>query len=135
MLLLSASVPGCGRALEAILQISSSSWNPSSGGTTWRWVLCFLAPFLTEILMPDGSNETKAQRVERLKREKNPWECFGEIERFAREGYSSIAPEWLSTYFRWWGVYTQGDGLGVLGGTGGEGKATPYFMVRIRIPN
>jgi sulfite reductase (ferredoxin) len=85
--------------------------------------------------MPDGSKETKAQRVERLKREKNPWECFGEIERFAREGYSSIPPEWLGTYFRWWGVYTQGDGVGALGGTGGEGKATPYFMVRIRIPN
>ncbi len=39
------------------------------------------------------------------------------------------------TYFRSWGVYTQGDGAGVVGGTGGEGKATPYFMVRIRIPN
>ena len=85
--------------------------------------------------MPKESKETKSQRVERLKREKNPWGCFGEIERFAREGYSSIPPEWLSTYFRWWGVYTQGDGVGALGGTGGEGKATPYFMVRIRIPN
>lgn len=85
--------------------------------------------------MADGPRETKAQRVERLKREKNPWECFHEIERFAREGYSSIPPEWLGTYFRWWGVYTQGDGVGAIGGTGGEGKATPYFMVRIRIPN
>jgi len=46
--------------------------------------------------MPKESKETKSQRVERLKREKNPWECFGEIERFAREGYSSILPEWLS---------------------------------------
>jgi sulfite reductase (ferredoxin) len=32
-------------------------------------------------------------------------------------------------------VYTQGDGVGAVGGTGGEGKALPYFMVRIRIPN
>jgi sulfite reductase (ferredoxin) len=32
-------------------------------------------------------------------------------------------------------VYTQGDGAGVLGGSGGEGKAAPYFMVRVRIPN
>jgi sulfite reductase (ferredoxin) len=32
-------------------------------------------------------------------------------------------------------VYTQGDGAGIVGGTGGEGKSTPYFMVRIRIPN
>jgi sulfite reductase (ferredoxin) len=33
------------------------------------------------------------------------------------------------------GVYTQGDGAGVLGGQGGEGKMVPHFMVRIRIPN
>ncbi|MGH9740992.1 MAG: nitrite/sulfite reductase, partial [Candidatus Acidiferrum sp.] len=79
--------------------------------------------------------ETKAQRIERLKRDKNAWEHFGEIREFARKGYDSIPAEWFSTYFRTWGVYTQGDGAGVLGGTGGEGKATPYFMVRIRIPN
>ncbi|MBI3989634.1 MAG: nitrite reductase [candidate division NC10 bacterium] len=81
------------------------------------------------------TKETKAERVERLKREKNPWECLAEIQRFAREGYASIPPEWLGTYFRWWGVYTQGDGIGAVGGKGGEGKAVPYFMVRIRIPN
>jgi len=79
--------------------------------------------------------ETKAQRVERLKRETNPWECLAEIERFAQEGYDAIPPEWLNTYFRWWGVYTQGDGVGAVGGKGGEGKAVRYFMVRIRIPN
>ena len=79
--------------------------------------------------------ETKAQRIERLKRDKNAWAHFDEIREFARKGYGSIPPEWFSTYFRTWGVYTQGDGAGVLGGTGGEGKATPYFMVRIRIPN
>ncbi len=79
--------------------------------------------------------ETKAQHLERLKREKNPWECLAEIRQFAREGYASIPPEWLGTYFRWWGVYTQGDGIGAVGGKGGEGKAVPCFMVRIRIPN
>jgi len=79
--------------------------------------------------------ETKAQRVERLKRQKNAWEHFDQIREFARKGYASIAPEWMGTYFRAWGVYTQGDGAGVVGGSGGEGKATPYFMVRIRIPN
>ncbi len=78
--------------------------------------------------------ETKAQRVERLKREKNPWEGLEEIRRFARGGFDSIPPEWLGTYFRWWGVYTQGDGAGVIGGKNGEGRALPYFMVRIRIP-
>jgi len=85
--------------------------------------------------MQAAAKETKAQRVERLKREKNPWECFHEIQRFAREGFQSIPAEWLGTYFRAWGVYTQGDGAGAIGGTGGEGKAVPYFMVRIRIPN
>jgi len=85
--------------------------------------------------MTNAGQETKAQRVERLKREKNPWEGLEEIRRFGREGWSSIPPEWLGTYFRWWGVYTQGDGAGVVGGKNGEGKALPYFMVRIRIPN
>ncbi len=79
--------------------------------------------------------ETKAQRIERLKREKNPWECLDEIRAFARQGHESIPPEWLGTYFRFWGVYTQGDGVGAVGGTGGEGKAVPHFMVRIRIPS
>jgi sulfite reductase (ferredoxin) len=85
--------------------------------------------------MADTKTETKAQRVERLKRERNPWEALDEIRRFAREGFDAIPPEWLGTYFRWWGVYTQGDGAGVIGGRGGEGKALPYFMVRIRIAN
>jgi sulfite reductase (ferredoxin) len=79
--------------------------------------------------------ETKAQRVERLKREKNPWEALAELREFARKGFPEIPPEWLGTYLRWWGVYTQGDGAGVVGGRNGEGKALPCFMVRIRIPN
>ena len=79
--------------------------------------------------------ETKAQRAERLKAAINPWAAHAEIERFAREGWDSIPPEWLNTYFRWWGIYTQGDGVGAVGGKGGEGKAVPYLMLRIRIPN
>src|SRR5437667_10298694 len=82
-----------------------------------------------------AGTETKAQRVERLKRELNPWEAYAEIQRFAREGWDAIPPEWLGTYFRWWGIYTQGDGIGAIGGKGGEGKATRHFMVRIRVPN
>jgi sulfite reductase (ferredoxin) len=85
--------------------------------------------------MSEAVKETKAQRVERLKREQNPWEAHAEIERFAREGWDSVPPEWLGTYFRWWGIYTQGDGVGAVGGKGGEGKAVRHFMVRIRIPN
>ena len=85
--------------------------------------------------MSEVAKETKAQRVERLKRELNPWAAYSEIVRFAREGFEAIPPEWLGTYFRWWGIYTQGDGVGAVGGKGGEGKAVPYFMLRIRIPN
>jgi len=79
--------------------------------------------------------ETKAQKVERLKREKLAWDHLDEIREFARNGRVSVPPEWLGTYFRSWGIYTQGDGAGVVGGKNGEGNATEYFMVRIRIPN
>jgi sulfite reductase (ferredoxin) len=85
--------------------------------------------------MTTTAKETTAQRVERLKRTRNPWEGLDEIRRFAREGFGSIPAEWIGTYFRWWGVYTQGDGAGVTGGQGGVGRALQRFMVRIRIPN
>jgi sulfite reductase (ferredoxin) len=87
---------------------------------------------MTEAL---AQKETKAQRMERLKREKNPWEAFDEVRAFARAGRSSVVPEWASAYFKWWGVYTQGDGVGATGGKGGEGLATEWFMMRIGIPN
>ncbi len=83
---------------------------------------------------PVPVKETKAQKVERLKREKNPWDVFDEVRQFAREGRASVLPEWASAYFKWWGVYTQGDGAGVTGGKGGEGVTTEYFMLRIAMP-
>ena len=79
--------------------------------------------------------ETKAQKVERLKRAKNPWECFDEIKDFARRGRASLLPEWANLYLKWWGIYTQGNGAGVIGGQGGEGKASEHFMMRIALPN
>jgi sulfite reductase (ferredoxin) len=85
--------------------------------------------------MANAVAETKAQKSERLKREFNPWEGLAEIRRFAREGFEAIPADWMGTYFRWWGVYTQGDGAGVIGGKGGVGKALPFFMLRVRIPN
>ncbi len=78
--------------------------------------------------------ETKAQKAERLKLAKNPWEAFDEIRQFARDGRDSVPEEW-ALYFRWWGVYSQGDGLGLAGGKNGEGKATEFFMLRIGLPN
>jgi len=90
---------------------------------------------MTQASQPEGTTvkETKAQRTERLKREKNPWLAFDEIRRFAAEGRGSVLPEWTSLYFKWWGIYTQGDGVGALGGVGGEGKASNYFMLRIPV--
>lgn len=78
--------------------------------------------------------ETKAQKAERIKAAKNPWHSWDEVRQFARDGRESVPAEW-STYFRWWGIYTQGDGKGVTGGVGGEGKATEYFMMRVALPN
>ena len=57
------------------------------------------------------------------------------MRRFAREGRSSVVPEWAGAYFKWWGIYTQGDGVGAVGGKGGEGLASEYFMMRIAMPN
>jgi sulfite reductase (ferredoxin) len=82
-----------------------------------------------------AAKETKAQKAERLKLAKNPWEAFDEVRQFAREGRSAVVPEWAEFYFKWWGVYTQGDGAGVTGGKDGVGKATEYFMMRIGLPN
>jgi len=90
---------------------------------------------LTTSVANPAVKETKAQRAERLKRAKNPWASLDELRGFARHGFGAIPAEWLGSYLRWWGVYTQGDGAGVLGGANGEGKALPYFMVRVRIPN
>jgi sulfite reductase (ferredoxin) len=81
------------------------------------------------------AKETKAQKAERLKLAKNPWEAWDEVRQFAREGRTAVLPEWAEFYFKWWGVYTQGDGLGVTGGKDGVGKSTDYFMMRIGLPN
>jgi sulfite reductase (ferredoxin) len=79
--------------------------------------------------------ETKAQKSERLKTEKNPWETWAEVRQFARDGREAVLPDWANFYFKWWGIYTQGDGIGAVGGVGGEGKVTDYFMMRVGIPN
>ncbi len=90
---------------------------------------------MAEVVTAPVVKETAAQRMERLKREKNPWDVFNEVREFARQGRSSVVPEWASAYFKWWGIYTQGDGVGVTGGRGGEGKTTDYFMMRVGVPN
>ena len=82
-----------------------------------------------------AAKETKAQKAERLKAVKNPWDAWEEVRQFARDGRESVLPEWTGMYFKWWGIYTQGDGVGATGGVGGEGKASEYFMMRIGLPN
>ncbi|ADW69133.1 nitrite/sulfite reductase [Granulicella tundricola] len=84
---------------------------------------------------PKEVKETKAQKSERLKLAKNPWDAWDEVREYAKGGRDSVAPEWSNLYFKWWGVYTQGDGLGVTGGANGEGKASEFFMMRIGLPN
>lgn len=90
---------------------------------------------MSEVPSAPVPKETKAQKMERLKREQNPWHGFDQIRQFAREGRASVLPEWAGAYFKWWGVYTQGDGVGATGGKGGEGLASEYFMMRIAMPN
>ncbi len=111
-----------------ILEPWSLRLNETSNGTETT-VASGIAP------PPAAPKETKAQKVERLKTALNPWEAWDEVRRFAREGREAVLPEWAGTYFKWWGIYTQGDGVGATGGVGGEGKATEYFMLRIGIPN
>ena len=79
--------------------------------------------------------ETKVQRIERLKREKNPWESFDEVRALVRENRRHIDPDWASTYLKWWGLARQGNGNGVIGGKDGVGLATEYFTMRIGAPN
>jgi len=94
---------------------------------------------MTDVATPippkPAAKETKAQKAERLKIAKNPWESWDEVRQYAREGRSAVPQEWGEFYFKWWGVYSQGDGLGVTGGKDGVGKATEYFMMRIGLPN
>ena len=99
----------------------------------WRRILDTTTPPATEAT--PALKETKAQRSERLKLEKNPWQAWDEVRQFAREGRESVVPEWANLYFKWWGIYTQGDGIGVTGGKAGEGLASDYFMMRIGLPN
>ncbi len=80
--------------------------------------------------------ETKAQKAERLKREKNPWNAFDEVarvcsrrplQRCARAGPPPTSSGGAST--------PRATGSAPLAARGGEGVTSDYFMMRIGIPN
>lgn len=71
------------------------------------------------------SKETKAQRVERIKREKDGLDVFEDIYRYAKSG-SDIDPEDIER-FKWYGLYTQNSNL-----QDREDK-TLYFMLRVKL--
>jgi sulfite reductase (ferredoxin) len=79
--------------------------------------------------LPAERKETKAQKAERIKAERNPWVMLPEILEKARQGFEAIPDDDLRSRLRWWGLYTQGDGGGVYGGE------APYFMARVRLPS
>lgn len=71
------------------------------------------------------SKETKAQRVERIKREKDGLDVLEDIYRYAKSG-EEIDPEDIDR-FKWYGLYTQNSNL-----QDREDK-TLYFMLRVKL--
>ena len=126
-------------AFVDVIKSESTSKRKQRPRTRWAFLFSLSKDFMTdqavEPKLAAAPKETKAQRSERLKLAKNPWEAWDEVREYAKGGRDTVAPDWANLYFKWWGVYTQGDGLGVTGGVGGEGKVSEYFMMRIGMPN
>jgi len=70
------------------------------------------------------ASETKAERVERIKVEKDGFDVLDDIIRYAQTG-EEIHPEDLDR-FKWYGLYTQNKNLQ------GDDEKT-YFMLRIKV--
>ncbi|MBI2301030.1 MAG: nitrite/sulfite reductase, partial [Armatimonadetes bacterium] len=68
-----------------------------------------------------AERESKAARVERIKREKDGLDVWDDILRYSREGFDAIDPEDFER-FKWYGVYRQKPNDG-------------HFMIRLRLPN
>lgn len=69
--------------------------------------------------------ESKAQRVERIKKEKDGLDVIKEIYRYAQTG-EEVHPEDIDR-FKWYGMYTQNRNLQ------DESDSTLYFMLRIKL--
>ncbi len=70
-------------------------------------------------------NETKAERIERIKREKDGLEVIADIYRYAQSG-EPIDPEDIDR-FKWYGLYTQNRNL-----QSAEDE-TQYYMLRVKL--
>ena len=64
----------------------------------------------------------KMTKMERIKKEKNPFEVWEDIERYAITGFDSIEPDDFDR-FKWYGLYTQ------------RPQEDGYLMLRIKLPN
>ncbi|OHD84021.1 MAG: ferredoxin--nitrite reductase, partial [Sulfuricurvum sp. RIFCSPHIGHO2_02_FULL_43_9] len=71
------------------------------------------------------ANETKAERIERIKREKDGLEVIADIYRYALTG-EVIDPEDIDR-FKWYGIYTQNRNLQEADDT------TQYYMLRVKL--
>jgi sulfite reductase (ferredoxin) len=71
------------------------------------------------------ATETKAERVERIKREKDGLAVIADIYRYAQTG-EAIDPEDIDR-FKWYGLYTQNRNLQ------GAEDDTQYYMLRVKL--
>lgn len=71
------------------------------------------------------ASETKAERIERIKREKDGLEVIADIYRYAQSG-EAIDPEDIDR-FKWYGLYTQNRTLQ------GPEDETQYYMLRVKL--
>lgn len=71
------------------------------------------------------ASETKAERIERIKREKDGLEVISDIYRYAKSG-EVIDPEDIDR-FKWYGIYTQNRNLQK------PEDDTPYYMLRVKL--
>lgn len=65
----------------------------------------------------------REHKNERIKREKDPLDVLGDLERYAREGFGAISEDDLNVRLRWYGLYTQ------------RPQEDGFFMLRVKITN
>ncbi len=86
--------------------------------------------------MSPEPKETRTARAERLKKEKNPWECLEEIRQFAQSGYESVSPGVAGELSALVGYISAGRWRGSTRRQRRR-RSSPsrIFMLRIRVPN